>query len=219
VPPPAVPAAPLAPGNDAKAWNDPPLFSYSTSSAPGGQSRLLTKRVGFPTSQPPPPGQDPTAPPKLHDAGAKPPSSSLPPPPPCSGNLAPPLVAPFGEVPEKSTNVTTVSVDAIVTMFEELTKSYLEPRKCEDINKRLCVMFKAWKEEKLNPRIQTLVAEVGAKLSSGDVTGAEACFVVLSADYGGEIGAQWVLAVRHLLTAMKEKHGGSATEEGLTQPL
>jgi len=213
------PASPLAPGNDAKAWNDPPLFSYSTSSAQGGTSRLLTKRVGFPTSQPPPPGQDPTAPPKLHDAGAKPPSSSLPPPPPISGNRPPTLVAPFGEVPEKSTDVTTVSVDAIVTMFEELTKSYLEPRKCEDINKRLSVMFRAWKEGKLNPRIQTLVAEVGAKLSSGDVTGAEACFVVLSADYGGEIGAQWVLALRHLLTAVKEKHGGSAAEEGLTKPL
>ena len=214
-----VPASPLAPGNDAKAWNDPPLFSYSTSSAPGGPSRLLTKRVGFPTSQPPPPGQDPTAPPKLHDAGAKPPSSSLPPPPPISGKLPPPPVPHSGDLPDTATDVSTVSVDAAATMFEELTKSYLEPRKCEDINKRLSVMFRAWKEGKLNPRIQALVAEVGARLSSGDVTEAEACFAVLSADYGGEIGAQWVLAVRHIIIAVKEKHGESATEEGLTKPL
>jgi len=214
-----VPASPLAPGNDAKAWNDPPLFSYSTSSAPGGQSRLLTKRVGFPTSQPPPPGQDPTAPPKLHDAGAKPPSFCLPPPPPMSGSLPPPPVGPSGDLPAIATDISTVSVDATATMFEELTKTYLEPRKCADINRRLSVMFMAWKEGKLNPRIQTLVAEVGAKLSSGDIAGAEAGFVVLSADYGGEIGAQWVLAVRHLLTAVKEKHCESATEEGLTKPL
>ena len=214
-----MPASPLAPGNNAKAWNDPPLFSYSTSSAPREPSRLLTKRVGFPTSQPPPPGQDPTAPPKLHDAGAKPPSSSLPPPPPISGNLPPPPVAPSGDLPDTATDVSTVSVDDTSTMFEELTKSYFEPRKSEDIKKRLSAMFRAWKEGKLNPRIQTLVAEVGAKLSSGDVTEAEACFVVLSADYGGEIGAQWILAVRHLLTAVKEKHGECATEEGLTKPL
>ena len=81
-------------------------------------------------------------------------------------------------------DISTVSVDATATMFEELTKSYLEPRKSEDINKRLSDMFTAWKEGKLNPRIQTLVAEDGAKLSYGDVTGADACFVVLSADYG-----------------------------------
>ena len=69
---------PLAPGNFDKAWNDPPLFSYSVSSTPqAGGSRLLTKRVGFPSSHPPPPGQDPTAPPKLHDTGAKPTSQLL----------------------------------------------------------------------------------------------------------------------------------------------
>jgi len=103
-------------------------------------------------------------------------------------------------------------------MFTELTMSYLDPRKCEDINKRLAIMFTAWKEGKLNNRIQTLVAEVGNKLNSKDVIGAEASFVVLSADYGGEIGAGWVLAVRHLLTAVKEKNCENVGE-GVTKPL
>ena len=104
-------------------------------------------------------------------------------------------------------------------MFDELTKSNLDTRKCEDINKRLAVMFMAWKEGKINPRIQSLVDEIGCKLSSKDVAGAEATFVVLSADYGGEIGAQWVLALRHLLTAVKHNSGDSGVEEGVTEPL
>ena len=217
-PPPPGPAQPLAPGNHDKAWNDPPLFSYSVSSGPqpGGASRLSTKRVGFPSSQPPPPGQDPTAPPTLHDAGAKPPPSNLPPPPPLSGTLLPPS---GDATANAATEISTISLEETVNMFEELTKSNLDTRKCEDINKRLAVMFMAWKEGKINPRIQSLVDEIGCKLSSKDVAGAEATFVVLSADYGGEIGAQWVLAVRHLLTAVKQNSGHSGAEEGVTKPL
>eukprot|EP00092_Neocalanus_flemingeri_P005330 GFUD01005742.1.p1 GENE.GFUD01005742.1~~GFUD01005742.1.p1 ORF type:complete len:225 (+),score=84.45 GFUD01005742.1:300-974(+) len=219
-PPPTI-AQPLAPGNFDKAWNDPPLFSYSASagSHPSSSRHLLNKRVGFPTSQPPPPGQDPTAPPKLHDAGAKPPSSSLPPPPPTSAILPPPPIAPSGDSSVCATAQPSVAVDDTATMFTELTKSNLDSRKCEDINKRLNVMFTAWREGKLNPRIQALVAEVGSKLSLKDISGAEASFVVLSADYGGEIGAQWVLAVRHLLTAVKEKNSDTVVDEGVTKPL
>jgi len=220
--PPPTPAQPLAPGNYDRAWNDPPLFSYSTSSGPqaGSTRQQLTKRVGFPASQPPPPGQDPTAPPKLHDAGAKPPSSGLPPPPPSTILFHPPPVAPSGDDSTAPTHAQpSVTVDATVTVFTELTKSYLEPRKCEDINKRLAVMFTAWREGKLNPRIQALVAEVGHKLSIKDVSGAEASFVVLSADYGGEVGAQWVLAVRHVISAAKGKISENVVEEGVTKPL
>jgi len=59
-------------------------------------------------------------------------------------------------------------------MFEELTKSYLDTQKCENVNKRLSVMFIAWKEGKINPRIQSF---------------AEATFIVLRADYGGDWGS------------------------------
>ena len=218
-PPPTL-AQPLAPGNYDKAWNDPPLFSYSAGPQGGSTRQQLNKRIGFPTSQPPPPGQDPTAPPKLHDAGAKPPSSGLPPPPPSSILFHPPPVSLSGDNSiTTSLALPSVTVDDTAQVFTELTKSYLEARKCEDINKRLAVMFTAWREGKLNPRIQTLVAEVGHKLSIADVSGAEASFDVLSADYGGEVGAQWVLAVRHVISAAKEKNSENVVEEGVTQPL
>jgi len=213
------PAQPLAPGNYDKAWNDPPLFSYSASSAPPtGGGRLLTKRVGFPSSHPPPPGLDPTAPPMLHDAGAKPPPSSLPPPPPTahlSTRSSPNSTA--GCAPDAPTNI---SVEETVATYEELMKTYLPPEKYQSINTKLSVMFNAWKEGGLNSRLQVLVAEVGSKLSSKDLGGAEASYVVLSADYGGEIGAQWVLAIRHIISAVREEHSEAAGQgSGVTKPL
>jgi len=213
------PAQPLAPGNYDKAWNDPPLFSYSASSAPPtGGGRLLTKRVGFPSSHPPPPGLDPTAPPMLHDAGAKPPPSSLPPPPPTAhlSTLSSPNST-AGCAPDAPTNI---SVEETVATYEELMKTYLPPEKYQSINTKLSVMFNAWKEGGLNSRLQVLVAEVGSKLSSKDLGGAEASYVVLSADYGGEIGAQWVLAIRHIITAVREEHSEAAEQGGgVTKPL
>jgi len=213
------PAQPLAPGNYDKAWNDPPLFSYSASSAPPtGGGRLLTKRVGFPSSHPPPPGLDPTAPPMLHDAGAKPPPSSLPPPPP-TAHLSTPSSpnSTAGCAPDAPTNI---SVEETVATYEELMKTYLPPEKYQSINTKLSVMFSAWKEGGLNSRLQVLVAEVGSKLSSKDLGGAEASYVVLSADYGGEIGAQWVLAIRHIITAVREEHSETVGQRGgVTTPL
>jgi len=216
-PPPSGPAQPLAPGNFDKAWNDPPLFSYSVSSTPqAGGSRLLNKRVGFPSSHPPPPGQDPTAPPKLHDAGAKPPSSCLPPPPPAAhGNV--PL--PSSSVSESVDQSATISIDDTKAIYEELMKTYLSPEKYKTISAKLSVMFKAWQDGALNPRLQALVAEVGSKLTSKDQAGAEASYVVLSADYGGEIGAQWVLAIRHIITAVSEELREAGQEAGVTKPL
>jgi len=213
------PAQPLAPGNYDKAWNDPPLFSYSASAAPPtGGGRLLTKRVGFPSSHPPPPGLDPTAPPMLHDAGAKPPPSSLPPPPP-TAHLSTPSSpnSTAGYAPDAPTNI---SVEETVAVYEELMKTYLPTEKYQSINTKLSVMFNAWKEGGLNSRLQVLVAEVGSKLSSKDLGGAEASYVVLSADYGGEIGAQWVLAIRHIITAAREEHSEAAGQGGgVTKPL
>jgi len=213
------PAQPLAPGNYDKAWNDPPLFSYSASSAPPtGGGRLLTKRVGFPSSHPPPPGQDPTAPPMLHDAGAKPPPSCLPPPPPTAPvNTQSPPGSSTGTVPDTPTNI---SVDDTVAIYQDLMKTYLSPDKYQNINTKLSVMFNSWKEGGLNSRLQALVAEVGSKLSSRDLGGAEASYVVLSADYGGEIGAQWVLAIRHIITAVREENSEAEGQGGgVTKPL
>jgi len=209
------PAQPLAPGNYDRAWNDPPLFSYSASSSTpqSGGGRLLTKRVGFPSSHPPPPGQDPTAPPKpkLHDAGAKPPSSCLPPPPSMPGPGP-------SQPPGDEATPATVSVDETVALYEDLVMTYLGPEKSKTITARLAVMFQAWREGGLSSRLGSLVAEVGARLSCADLSGAEASYVVLSADYGGEVGAGWILAIRHILTAAAQAQP-QHQQEGLTKPL
>jgi len=208
------PAQPLAPGNYDRAWNDPPLFSYSASSSTpqSGGGRLLTKRVGFPSSHPPPPGQDPTAPPKLHDAGAKPPSSCLPPPPMMPGPSP-------SQTPDEVATPATVSVDDTMALYEELARTYLGPEKSKTITARLAVMFQAWREGGLSPRLGCLVADVGSRLSCADLSGAEASYVVLSADYGGEVGAGWVLAIRHILTAATQAQPQDQQEGLITKPL
>ena len=66
--------------------------------------------------------------------------------------------------------------------------SYLDARICENVNKKLAVMFIAWKEGKINHRIQSLMAEIRYKLDWKDKAGAEATFAVLSADYWGSVG-------------------------------
>jgi len=221
-PPPAAPAQPLGPGNYDKAWNDPPLFSYSVSAGTQALSSgrpPLNKRVGFPTNHPPPPGHDPTAPPKLHDAGAKPPSSNLPPPPLTTATFDPsPSVVPSTDTSLTPSVPPSLSVEEIEAIFTQLANSYLKPSRAGDITKRLAIMFTAWREEKLNTRVQTLVTEIGTKMNLKDIRGAEESFVVLSADYGGEVGAQWVLALRHVLTAIKEQ-SSELTVEAVTKPL
>jgi len=218
--PPSIPVQPLQPGNFDKAWNDPPLFSYSASSghtpnASGG--RLLNKRVGFPTNGPPPTGIDPTAPPRLNDAGAKPPTlcENLPPPPSITktGNHSLHLSQ------SKDAASNELSLDEVKDLFTELAKTYIDPSKLENINKKLCIMFSAWGDEKLNEKIKFLLTQILIKLDSKETLEAERFYDVLSADYGGDLIGQWILAVRHLVTAVKSKSNVETNEDVLTKPL
>lgn len=226
--PPSIPAQPLAPGNFDKAWNDPPLFSYNQPGTsigpPGSTSRTsLNKRVGFPGlgaghvgQLPPGPGLDPTAPPKLHDAGAKPPPCSLPPPPSSEAALPP------SSTSENSKELAQdSSADDVQRLFSHLIRDCFPQKKAEDLERRLALMFTSWREGKLNPRISGMVSEIGTLIEKQQLVGAEERFVTLSADHGGETGnSQWVLAIRHLLNMAKEKESsGIEGEEGVTVPL
>jgi len=210
-PPP--PMQPLAPGNFDRAWNDPPLFSYSNPK-PGAGSRL-TKRVGFPASSglTLPTGQDPTAPPALHDAGAKPPPCLLPPPPSClPSSSSPPAPAPT-EIP-----LTTEEVDQILG---SMTRQYFALEKATELDKRLGVLVSAHREGGLGSRIQSLLTKLLKALQDSNLTEMNSSFATLSADYGGNAGnAQWMVALRHLVMKVKEQQEQGKEQEGaITAPL
>lgn len=213
---PAPPLQPLAPGNFDRAWNDPPLFSYSSSQGQPGAGSRLTKRVGFPaasTAPPLPTGQDPTAPPSLHDAGAKPPPCLLPPPPsilPPATSLAPPLAPP----PEAS-----LSTEELSCLLGELTQQHFSLDKAAELQKRFATLLLAHGSGALGHRIPPLLAKLVTALSESNITVAESCFTTLSADHGGESGnAQWMVALRHLVTKVQEQHK-EGQEKAITAPL
>lgn len=222
---------PLAPGNYDRAWNDPPLFSYSDSSSVqlSRPKTSLNKRVGFPTSQPPPLSNQSAShlPPKLHDAGARPALSSLPPPPPGMSSLPPPPPGPsvcIGPPPPlvPSCESREVSQDHDIVLeklhglvdrnFDDMTKQVAH-------KKRLAAMSSAWKEGRLTARLIGLVSDLSSSLEHDDWEAAEKWLTTMSADYGGECSA-WIISVRHLVNAVKEKHKGDVVKpEVITAPL
>jgi len=225
-PPP--PIQPLAPGNFDRAWNDPPLFSYNPGTVQPGSGSRLTRRIGFPASStaPLPSGTDPTAPPSLHDAGAKPPPSLLPPPPslmmmtPSSTAPAPPSSLSTNAVTSDPSG-TSLNADDLEETLTRLTENHFDPVKAREVGKRLDGLVAAHKADTLGTRIPVLLAKLLASLEDGDSTGAEASFTTLSADHGGEPGnAQWMVALRHLVSKVsEEKRKKRPEEEAITAPL
>lgn len=214
------PAQPLAPGNFDKAWNDPPLFSYSAASGQSGPgTNRLNKRVAFPTQQAAFPrcGLDPTAPPKLYDAGMKPPSSSqgLPPPPPAMG---PPSVqeADGGLTEETDTTIEAVAVQGT---FHCVIEKYLETDIQTDIKSRLAGLFTEWSAGRLNPAIQLALRDLASCLEREDVAGSEVSFTVLTADWSSLIGPSNVLNIKKIIYAVKLALSTDRAEEAVTKPL
>jgi len=225
-PPPATaPMEILAPGNYDRAWNDPPLFSYSSSSTsqPGGGNRL-TKRVGFPASNNlPTTGQDPTAPPSLSDAGAKPPPCIMPPPPcmlpPPPSSSIPPSLPPSSSHPMGSTEAPSLSSEQLEELLGKLTKEYFGEDKAAELDKRLSHLVTSHRNNTLGTRIPGLVGKLVESLRDGNIQDTQSSFTTLSADHGGESGnAQWMIALRHLVTKVQEKHC-KEEKEAITAPL
>ena len=187
----------------------------------------MTRRVGFPstsTSAPLPSGTDPTAPPSLHDAGARPPPSLLPPPP--SLMTMPPASTPTA--PQSSLNTDSVAfdhsmnplnADDLEATLKRLTGNHFDSVKAKEVGKRLDGLVVAYRADALVTRIPILLAKLLTSLENGDTTGAEASFTTLSADHGGEPGnAQWMVALRHLVSKVSEESKGKE-EEVITTPL
>jgi len=225
--PPPPPIQPLAPGNFDRAWNDPPLFSYNPGTVQPGTGSRLTRRIGFPASSTAPPlptGTDPTAPPSLHDAGAKPPPSLLPPPP----SLM--VVAPSSTAPASPSTNTATSDPSVISLnaddLEEtltgLTENHFDSVKAKEVGKRLDGLVAAHRADTLGTRIPVLLAKLLASLKNEDLTGAESSFMTLSADHGGEPGnAQWMVALRHLVSKVSEekRKEKKPENEAITAPL
>jgi len=229
-PPPPTPIQPLAPGNFDRAWNDPPLFSYNQNTAQPGTGSRLTRRIGFPASSRAPPlptGTDPTAPPSLHDAGAKPPPSLLPPPP----SLMVESPSASASEPTSSLSPTATTSDSFAISLNandmeekltRLTKNHFDPVKAKEVGKRLDGLVAAHRADALGTRIPLLLTKLLASLENGDSPGAESSFMTLSADHGGEPGnAQWMVALRHLVSkVLEEKMKEKKPEiEAITAPL
>lgn len=209
----APPLEPLAPGNFDRAWNDPPLFSYSSSATSQAGATKLTKRIGFPASANVSiVGQDPTAPPSLHDAGAKPPSCCVPPPPSDSTIVR--------ESSSASSAKVCLATDKLEELLLCLTKENFPPGKATELDKRLSNLVTAHRNNSLGNRVPGLIGDLVEALSNHNIPVALSCFATLSADHGGDSGnAQWMIALRHLVTKVEEQHAKEESKEAITAPL
>lgn len=217
-PPGPAPAQPLAPGNFDRAWNDPPLFSYSTSAtAQPVTANRLNKRVAFPSSQAaaPPPGLDPTAPPALYDAGMRPPPGALPPPPP------PAIMTPANpELVPSSDENSEVDVEAVEKTFSELVDKYFSDKNQDEMKKRFAGLFVSWKQGGYNSHVHQLLTDIGESLLKPDIGLAEAKFTVLGADWSSLVGPNNILIIKKLITAARKEIDDRNEDSGaVTKPL
>ncbi len=161
------------PGYYDRAWNDPPLFSYSSTSTASGATKpantKLNKRVAFPGSganpPPPPAGQNqgnlnaamPPPPPlasssgPLHDAGAKPKAVMAAPPPVSAKSGATP---PVSSKPSEESVTEVIDLDKVVKdLTDALGKSTLGDKRKADVGKRIDVMADKWKAGAFNEKV------------------------------------------------------------------
>uniref|UniRef100_L7LYD1 Putative amb caj-644 steroid receptor rna activator 1 n=1 Tax=Rhipicephalus pulchellus TaxID=72859 RepID=L7LYD1_RHIPC len=207
--------AALRPGNDDKAWNDPPVFAYTevqgTPAAAAPKRNLLNKRVPYP--------QD----------GIKPPSApsvtgSAPPP---TGPAAPSVPSPLktarSDDPTEASNkddqkeaagaydTSKASPACSPESLKEETLSNLEKavaqcasnmekRKQDDVRKRLEVLKSVWEQGKLSLPVQQRMHELALELLNGNHEKANALHISLMVDYVSEV-SQWMLGIKHLILA------------------
>lgn len=212
-PPP--PAQPLAPGNFDRAWNDPPLFSYSASSGQPLAQNRLNKRVAFPTQQRDQPsvGLDPTQPPRLYDAGMKPPtSSSVPGPPPPLAASVPATTQQYSE-----TEATPVTQETVQNSLVRTIEKFVERESQEEVKRRLAGLLKEW--GRFNTDIQQTLNNLAQALDREDLVAAEGSFTVLTADWSSVIGPGNIMIIKKILYAVRLALQSGQETQAVTQPL
>jgi len=113
-----------------------------------------------------------------------------------------------------------LNADDLEETLTRLTGNHFDPVKAKEVGKRLDGLVAAHKADTLGTRIPVLLAKLLVSLEDGDSTGAEASFTTLSADHGGEPGnAQWMVALRHLVSKVSEEKKKKREEEAITAPL
>ncbi|KAL3178229.1 hypothetical protein MRX96_038740 [Rhipicephalus microplus] len=179
--------AALRPGNDDKAWNDPPVFAYTevqgTPAAAAPKRNLLNKRVPYP--------QD----------GIKPPSApsvtgSAPPP---TGPATPPVPSPSkaahsdepAEASSKGDQKETVGVNDAPTASPACSPESLKEETLSNLDKAVAQCAPNMEKRKQDDH-WSFRMEITRK--------ANAFHISLMVDYVSEV-SQWMLGIKHLILA------------------
>uniref|UniRef100_G3MSE5 SRA1/Sec31 domain-containing protein n=1 Tax=Amblyomma maculatum TaxID=34609 RepID=G3MSE5_AMBMU len=170
--------AALRPGNDDKAWNDPPVFAYTgvqgTPAAAAPKRNLLNKRVPFPQD-----GLKSQCTP-ASTGSAPPPSESA-------------KIADTKEVDDTSKAIDAHSPECLKEeTFNHLDKIIvkcsedMEKRRHDDVKKRLGVLKTFWEQGKLSSPVQQQLHELAQELLNGNHVRADSLHVSLMVDYASE---------------------------------
>lgn len=200
------------PGSHDRAWNDPPLFSYSSGA---GTSGKLNKRVGFPSSQLPPPSPTSGAvPPTLPLSVKPPPSSDLAPPPQAavSGSLA--ASGAGGHVDQGDYEDPQPIVVRLGSVIDSISGD-LGQRKADDLKKRISVMETKWGS--LNPEMRRGIHAVSEHLTNQEFAKAEKIQKTLMVDWPSLCGT-WMVGVKHVIQEAKKVQSAAGCEDPDQKP-
>uniref|UniRef100_A0A6B0V231 Putative steroid receptor rna activator n=1 Tax=Ixodes ricinus TaxID=34613 RepID=A0A6B0V231_IXORI len=183
----------LKPGNDEKAWNDPPVFAYTevqgTPAAAPKKRTPLNKRVPFPQE-----GLPPTTP--AATLGSAP--IGMPPLKPCALEAR--------DVSEAGTSQPSPSQQPPNTGSgsDELKKETFE--NLEIIMSKFFDGIEAWEQGSLSTPVQHKMRELTSELRSGNCEKANTLHVSLMVDYVSEV-SQWMVGIKQLIAAAQPTPG------------
>lgn len=198
-------------GNYDKAWNDPPIFAYTTGlqKQEGVQATSkrtqLNKRVAFPIT-----GNITSVP---HANSLVLPSPPIPPLP-CDGTAPIPKVTNITEIiHSKESTAQSESglscLENVLKIFQGKQISYVEgENKVDEISKRLENMANSWRKGKLNNDICQRLTTLSECLKTdriNDEQFSSAMEIVqsLACDYSTEC-VGWIMGIKHLIFKIKE---------------
>merc|ERR550519_2440724 len=168
--------------------------------------------MGGPGGGPPPPMGGP--PPPM--AGPPPPMGGPPPPtggPPPPTGTTPPAVG--AAPPPSSVSQHEDFCQVVADLLQLLEGNISDKRRLAEMTRRVSALSTG----QVSDRVASLVTSVVTGLGGGDWARADRDLVTLSADHAGECSG-WIIAIRHLVTAVREKQMRETGEStAVTEPL